>query len=151
MTAQRPTPQLHATSDGKLGPDVVARPLARGALGDEMGARLVHERLHLRLGHGEDTGDLALGEVAELEEDERGALLLGEPIEVADECAQVLAAPHGVGEPVEGGTALELVDRDLAVAPRREQRVAAVAGDGVQPRPQVVRRVARRRWRGARA
>ena len=77
--------------------------------------------------------DLAVAEIAHLEQDERAALILGQPREVGHQLAQVGAAHDVVGQAVEGG--LEIVDGDGGVAPRRQQRAAAVTGDREQPWP----------------
>jgi hypothetical protein len=114
--------------------------LARGATGDQRFACLEHERLHLVLWHAEDLADLLMAERVHLGEHERGALFVGQPAEIEHEVAQVLA-PLGLdGEALCNGL-VEIGDGLLA--PGAQDRVAAVASDREQPRPQVHLAVAR--------
>ena len=68
------------------------------ARGDQRGAGLEHERLHLLAAAAEHVGDLVVRHVAELREHERGALLLGQAGDVAQQVAQVLSALDLGGE-----------------------------------------------------
>ena len=91
VAAQRAAAQLAAARGRELLADVLARRLARVAVGDQPGARLVHERLDLGRRHVDHRGDLGMGEVADLGEHERGALVVGQPRDVAQQRAQVRA------------------------------------------------------------
>jgi hypothetical protein len=114
--------------------------LTRRPTGDQRFACLEHERLHLVLWNAEDMADLLMAERVHLGEHERGALFVGQPAEIEHEIAQVLA-PLGLdGEALRGGL-VEIGDRLLA--PGAQDRVAAVASDREQPRPQVHLAVAR--------
>ena len=84
---------------------------------------------------------------AELGQHERGALLLGQARDVAEQVAHVLA-PLGLGREVLGGR--RLVVRQRALAAGAQHREAAVAGDRVEPRPQLDLRVAAPRGGGRR-
>ena len=91
-------------------------------------------------GHPITAGDLRMAEIAQLEQHQRAALVLGQPGEVGDQLAQVGAAPDVLGQAVV--RRLELVGGDRGVAARGQQRAAAVAGDREQPRPHGVGRPA---------
>ena len=71
--------------------------------------------------------------VAELEQEQRSPLILGEPRKSADQLAQVGTALDVVGQSV--GAGLEVVGRQGGVTTRSEQRAAAIARDRKQPRP----------------
>ena len=79
-------------------------------------------------------GDLLVGDVAGLGEHERGALVLGQLVQVAQEVAQVLAALDDGGQ-VLGRRLVRLLER--ALAPGAEHGEAAVAGDRVEPGAQL--------------
>ena len=136
MAAQRSAPQGAAAQGRELLADVGARRLAGGAPADQRFAGLEHERLHLVPAHAEDLGDVVLGVIAELEEHERRALLVGQAAEVADERPQVRALLDLGGEAAGGDGARPpravLVEGEL-VAPRPQHRQAAVARDRVEP------------------
>ncbi len=75
-----------------------------------------------------------MGDVARLGEDERGALVVGQLVEVAQDVAEVLAALD------DGAEMLRLrLGRVLerALAPGAQDGEAAVAGDRVEPRAQL--------------
>ena len=143
--AQRASPQHAAARHRELLADGLAGGRARVALGDQGRARLEHERLHLRRRTGEDLRRSPPGSnSAELEQDQRLALIVGQLLaRSCEELPQVGAAPDVLGETVDGR--LEVVGHRRGLTPRRQQREAAVAGDGEQPRPH------RRRVPGARS
>ncbi len=68
-----------------------------------------------------------MAEVAELGQDERRALVVGQAAEVGEELAQLGAALDVRGEAVEAG--FKIVGRDGRLATRGDQREAAVARD----------------------
>ena len=68
--------------------------------------------------------------VAQLEEDERGALLLGQLLEVGQQAAELGAAIDIGGQAVAGG--MPVVEGHLLAA-RAQDRQAAVARDGEEP------------------
>ena len=77
-------------------------------------------------------------ELLDLGHDERSALVLGKPADVVDELAQVAATLHLLGEASRG--CRSKLRRELAA---RSQNVeATVAGGGIEPRPQMLRRLA---------
>ena len=103
-------------------------------------ARLEYERFHLVLAHADHIADVLVREVAQLRENERRALVVRQPAEVDEQLAQVLAALDLDGQVVgRRHRFVEVVGR--LPAPRPQHREAAVAGDGVQPRPQLDRLV----------
>ena len=122
---------------GQLLADLDARRLARRAGAQQRLARLEDERLDLLPAHAEDGRDLLVGLVAELEEDQRGALVVGQALQLGHQLAQV-GAPLDVGGHAldRPGAVRDRVDGDLGAA-RTQHRQAAVAGDRVQPRAQV--------------
>jgi hypothetical protein len=138
VAAQRVAPQRAATQVRKLLADLHARGLARRAAGDQGAAGLEHERLHLLLRAPEHGADLVVRHVAQLGEHERGALIGREAAEVAEQGAQVVPALDLVREVL--GRRLDGLVRG-ALAPRAQDAEAAVAGDRVQPRPQLDRLV----------
>ena len=79
-----------------------------------------------------------MGEVADLREHERGALVVGQARDVAEQLAQVGALLDAGAEAL--GRGLELLDGHGRGLAGREHREAAVAGDGEQPRAQLVGR-----------
>ena len=88
--------------------------------------------------HAEHRADVAVVEVTELSEHERGPLLLRQPAEVGDQLAQLGAAADLLGEVVEAR--LADLRRHRGLAPRGQHRAAAVARDREQPRAQHLRR-----------
>ena len=80
--------------------DLDARRLARPPPAGQRLARLEDERLHLVAPHAEDLGDLVVAVVAQLEEHERRALLLGQLLEVGQQAAQLGAAVDVGGQAV---------------------------------------------------
>ena len=131
VAAQRPAAQGSAARDREFLADRGAGGRAGVALGHQLGAGLEDEGLDLARGHADRRGDLGLRHAAELEQDQRGALVLGQASEVGDQFAQVGAQGDAVGEPVE--RRLDVLDRDRSRPPRGQDRLAAVAGDRVQP------------------
>ena len=81
--------------------------------------------------HAEDLRDLLVGMVADLEQDQRSALIRRQALDVADEQPQVGAAVDLRRQPLGGGGAV--LERGL-LAPRAHDRQAAVARDRVEPR-----------------
>ena len=103
-------------------------------------ARLEHQRLDLVLAHAERRPDLLVAQGTELGQDERRALVLGQPLEVGEHVAQVLAALDLGREALDGGLG-NVVERALLLAGAQDGE-AAVAGDGVEPRLELDRLVA---------
>jgi hypothetical protein len=139
VAAQRGALESGAARRRELLADLDARRLAGAAPARERLARLEDQRLHLLAPHAEDLGDLVVAVVAELEEHERRALLLGEAFEVGQQAAQLGAAVDVGGQAVGGG--VTVVEGDL-LAPRAQDRQAAVARDGVEPGPEADRPIA---------
>jgi hypothetical protein len=138
VAAQLGPPQRSAAQVRELLADVRARRLARLPAGDQRRPRLEHERLHLLAAALEHRRDLVMGHVAELRQDECRALVLRQRRHVAQQSAQVVPALDRGGE-VLGRRVGHLADRLPPAGPQR--REAAVAGDRVQPRPQLDRLV----------
>jgi hypothetical protein len=134
VPAQVRPPQRGATALGELHADLRARRLPRSLGGDQRAAGLEHEGLDLVGPDAEDVADLGVGQGVELGHDERGPLLLGQLGHVAEDLAQVLALLD-LGRETLGGDLVELVSGLLAAG--AQHRVAAVAGDGEQPRSDV--------------
>jgi hypothetical protein len=133
VAAKRPASKRAARRHLELCADLVARRLACSTLGDERGPRLEDERLDLLRCAPDHRRDLGMAQIPELEQDKGAALVLGQAGEVGDELAQVGAPADVVGEAV--AARLDRVQRQVAVAARREHRAAAVARDREQPRP----------------
>ena len=128
----------HPPGDGReLLADLGAWRLARRARAQQRLARLEDEGLDLLPAHAEDGRDLLVGLVAELEEDQRGALVIGQALQLGHQLAQV-GAPLDVGGHAldRPGAVRDRVDGDLGAA-CTQRRQAPVAGDRVQPRAQV--------------
>ena len=135
MPAQGAATQLSATRRRKLGADVATRDRPRAPGAGERLARLEDQRLHLVGAHADDVADLLVGEIVELGEHERRALILGEASQVDEQLAQVLAGLHLLGEPVgDVGESVGLGQGPLAL--RAQRADALVARDRVEPRPQ---------------
>src|SRR5204862_6333220 len=100
VPAQRRALERRAAGGRELLADLDARRLARPPPAGERLARLEHERLHLLAPHAEDLGDLVVAVVAQLEEDERRALPLGQLLEVGEQAAQLGAAVDVGGQAV---------------------------------------------------
>jgi hypothetical protein len=87
--------------------------------------------------HVEDRRDLVVGQVTELEQDERGALVVGEPPQIVHQLAQVGSALNLLGQPIRDAAAvLRAVEADVLAA-RAQHRQAAIARDRVQPGPEL--------------
>jgi hypothetical protein len=136
VPAQRAAAQLAAAGDGELFANLLAGRLARVALGDQRGAGLVDERLDLAHGAPHDRRDRPVGKVVELGEQQRAALLLGQPADVAEELEQVLPPVDLLGEARKRRHAILKWGSRPAGGDRRQ---AAVAGDRVQPRTELPR------------
>ena len=78
-----------------------------------------------------------MAQVTELGQDERSALIVRQPGEIADQLAQLCALLHLVGEPVEAR--LDVLERHARLAPRGEHGEAAVARDREEPGPHGIR------------
>jgi hypothetical protein len=91
-----------AAERGELRADLGTRGFAGRAVGGERGPGLEHERLDLLPLTAEDPCDLLVGEVAELGEDERGALIMRQPRDVGQCRAHVLAGEHRGGQVIGG-------------------------------------------------
>ena len=124
-----------ATAQGReLLAHVGARRLARGPPPHERLARLEHERLDLLAPDAQDRGDLLVGVIADLEQDEGRPLIGRKALHVAHEHAQLGAPVDLRRQPF--GRRRGVVELDL-LAPRAHHRQAAIAGDGVEPRLEV--------------
>ena len=119
VAAQRTAAQGAAARDRELLADRGARGRAGVALGHQLGPGLEDEGLDLGGGDADRLADLGLGEPAELEQHERGALVLGQAAEVGDELAQVAAQLDVVGQAVEGRLA-------SSIGTRRARRAASI-------------------------
>jgi hypothetical protein len=108
VAAQRPTPQLTAAGGREQLAHVLARRLAGVAFGDQARARLVHQGLDLGRRHVDHPRDLRVREVADLREHERGALVVGQARDVAQQLAQLRAALDTGAEAV--GRGADLLD-----------------------------------------
>ena len=121
-----------------VGADVVAA--ERAALGGagERAAGAVHEAARGDRGQPELGRELVVGEAVELAPQERVALELGQPGEVVEQGAQRAAALDGRGGPVGAvGDLRGALELDRVGAHPRALVQAAVAGEPVQPRPQL--------------
>ena len=96
-------------------------------------ASLEDQRLHLVGPDVEGGRDLLLGEVAELGEHQRRALLVGQAGDVAQQILEVLAQLDRVREREAVAARLVHVVQRERLAPRPQHREAAVAGDRVEP------------------
>jgi hypothetical protein len=139
VAAQRGVTPHAPAKDGELLTDLFTRRLASGAAGDQRGAGLEHERLHLRRRAHEDLRDLLVRDVAELSEHERGALIVRESRDVGQGDAQVLSGCQLCRQMV-GGQLGDLRDGMLAACAQHGE--AAVPGYGIEPRTQARRRLA---------
>ena len=139
MPPQRAAPERAAAERGDLLADLHTRDLLRGAALDQRGPRLEHERLHLQHVAPHDLGDLRVREVPELGEDERRALIPGQRGDVGEETSELVPLEDGVRQA--GRRDIHELAGLLVTRPQRGQ--AAVAGDGVQPRLELDRLVAR--------
>ena len=102
---------------GQLLANVAARMLPGLAAAHERLARLEDERLDLLRADAQHAGDVLLRVVAELEQDQRGALIGREPLHVVEHLAQVLAPLDLVGETLEDRVVgRQLVDADRVAA-----------------------------------
>jgi hypothetical protein len=100
-------------------------------------ARLEHERLDLLAAHPEHRSDLRVGLVAELEEDQRRALVVGQALQLVHQLAQVGAELDLGRHPLERSeVGRQPVGRDLHTL-RAMDRQAAVARDRVEPGAQL--------------
>ena len=99
---QRRAPQLRAAQLRQLLADVGARRVARRAVGGQRRARLVDVGLHLLAPAVEDPRDLVVGDVAELGQHERRALVVRQPGEAGEHGAELLARGD-LGREVVGG------------------------------------------------
>jgi hypothetical protein len=122
---------------GELLADLDAWGRTRVAGAHQRLARLEDERLDLLTSHPEHGSDLRMRLVAELEEHQRGALVVGEALQLVDQLAQVGAELDLRRHPLEGAdVGHQPVGGDLR-ALRAQGREAAVASDRVEPRAQI--------------
>jgi hypothetical protein len=133
-----PEPQPRALGGRELLADLVAGRGPSAAARRERLARLEDERLHLLGRDSQHLGDLLVAQGVELRQDERGALILRQALEVAQQVAQVLAVLDVGDEPVDRGLALALRVPVLGAAGAQHGQ-AAVACDREQPRAQLDR------------
>src|SRR6201999_3631138 len=105
------------------------RVLASLTASDQRLASLEHERLDLLGADAQDSRDLLLGMVTQLEEDEGRALVRGQPAHVIEHLPEVLTSLDLVSETLEDRlVAAQLIHADR-VAACAQLRQAAVAGD----------------------
>ena len=83
---RRGTRPVTVASCSRISTHGVSRAVARA---HQRLARLEDERLDLLPAHAEDRRDLLVGLVAELEEDQRGALVVGQALQLVHQLAQV--------------------------------------------------------------
>ncbi len=123
----------------ELAAHLLAAELARlgGLREGDAGAH--EQRLHRGHGGVHRERDLLVGERVDLAQQQRGALGLGQLLDVADQLAEALAAQHLIagGEAVLGEVDVHRVHADRGGAAQVVER--AVARDPVQPRPHVDR------------
>ena len=100
VPAQRPAAQFAAARDGQLFADLQAGRAERVAVGEQRAARLVDERLDLAHLAPNDRRDRGVGQVVELGQQQRRALVLGQPADAGDELAQILAAGDLLRQPL---------------------------------------------------
>ena len=91
--------QRAAAQVGQLLADLLAGQLARLAAGHEPGARAVDKRLHARHLAAEDRGDVGLRQAADLGQQQRRALLVGQLAQVGQQLAQLGALLDLLGQP----------------------------------------------------
>ena len=118
---RRGTRPVTVASCSRISTHGVSRAVARA---QQRLAGLEDERLDLLAAHAEHRRDLRVGLVAELEEDQRGALVVGQALQLVDQLAQVGAqldlGRHALERP---GAGREPVDGDLrALRARRADR-----------------------------
>jgi hypothetical protein len=136
-------PEVRATQHGpatvrELLANLRAGRVTGRAVRDQRLTRLVHQGLDLVAWNPEHAGDVLVGQSLQLGQHQCGALFFGEPAYIGDQIAEILATLDLDGEPFGRG----LIDRvGRLLTTRADDRVAAVAGHRVQPRPQVDRRV----------
>ena len=91
VPAQGPAAQLAAARDGELFANLQAGGVVSVAVGEQRAARLKDQRLDLAHLAPHDRRDRLVGEVVELGQQQRRALVLGQAADAGDELAQVLA------------------------------------------------------------
>ena len=137
VPAGHAAPRDPARDGRELFADLDARSRARLTRAHQRLPGLEHERLDLLAAHPEHLGDLRMGLVAELEEDERRALVLGQALQLVDELTQVGPELNLGRHPLDGaGLGRQPVGGDLR-ALRPQGREAAIARDRVQPGAQL--------------
>ena len=114
--------------------DLGAGRVAGGARAQQALTGLEDERLDLLAAHRQHLRDLGVRVVAHLEEDERGALVVGQAVQIGDEVAQVGALLDGLGEAGDDARVGLLVVGRLVRPAGAQDGQAAVARDRVQPR-----------------
>src|SRR3954469_6470786 len=133
VAADDAAPRQRARARRQMAADLGAGRVARRPRAQQTLARLEHERLDLRALDVEHLRDLGVRVVPELEQDERGALVLGQPVEILDEVAQIGAKLDGVGESLADRAVARRVGHRLAGAAGAQDGEAAVARDRVEP------------------
>ena len=137
--------RAHLTAGGNLAararhplPYLRAGALPRRAAAHQPLPRLEDQRLDVLASHVEHARDLGVRVVPELEQHERSALVVRQPLDVLDEFPQLLAACDQARRTVE----LRTLDDDRVaagvLANRAQLREAAIARDRVEPRAQRV-------------
>ena len=96
MTAQRAGSKRAPAKRRELLTDLVARGLTRPAALEQRRTGLEHKRLDLHRLAPHDLGDLRVREVADLRQDDGGALILRKRAHVGEEPAEVLALQNGI-------------------------------------------------------
>ena len=133
VIAQVPAAQRRSGRDGKLLADRVARDRARVRRRHQVLARLEDQRLDLPRPHADHLAHLGMREVAELGEQQRRALVVGQRAQIVEQVAQIGALLDVGGEVL--GRRHARVRKVVLLAPRAQERDAAIARDRVQPRP----------------
>ncbi|HEV3390517.1 MAG TPA: hypothetical protein VG057_15965 [Solirubrobacteraceae bacterium] len=115
--------------------DLRARMLPRPTSTGQPLAGLEYQRLDFLFAHAEHSGDFVVRVIGELEQNERGALVGREPLQVIQHLANVLPALDHVCHTLPRGSILRHV-ADIDVAASAELRQAAVPRDRIEPGPE---------------
>ena len=129
----RNTPGQHAAAHRRQPlADLGARVLPRAPPPGQPLARLEYQRLDLLFAHPEHGCDFLVRMIRELEQNECGALIVGQPLQVIEHLSEVLAPlDHVYDTLARWSISRHTVDLDIPAS--AELRQAAVTGDRVQP------------------
>jgi hypothetical protein len=141
VTAQRRPPKRGPTQCGQLLADLRARSFAGAAAGLERRSGLVGQRLDLLATTSQTLRDLVVGDVAQLGEHERGALVVRQPRQIGQHGTELVTHADRGGHVIDRGLGLILYGPHPAGA---QQRQAAMASDPIQPRAKGARTLAAR-------